>query len=89
MTDSLVKSSWPFLSKHELQSSHDIQFPQQRQDDVILMKVFADLNLSMEELLQLNYCHLFLRAFHLSDIVDGSGMCITDDTWQGRANDMV
>jgi hypothetical protein len=53
------------------------------------MKAFADLNLSMEELLQLNYCHLFLRAFHLCDIVDGSGLCITDDTWQGSANDMV
>jgi hypothetical protein len=52
------------------------------------MKVFVDEGLSKEELNQLNKCRLFLRAFQLSDIADGSGLCITDDAWQGRANDM-
>ncbi len=32
----------------------------------------------------LNKCRLFLQAYYLSDLTDGSGTYITDEVWNGR-----
>lgn len=60
VTDSLVKSTWQFLYQHNIYLEHDIRFPHQRQGDTTLMQAFLDLQLTVEELQQLNECRLFL-----------------------------
>jgi hypothetical protein len=85
-TDSLVKSTWQFLCDHQIRLQHNIHFPLQRVGDIILMDYFCKQDTTTEEMSALNRCRLFLRAFHLSDIVDGSGTTITDDAWLGRLN---
>jgi hypothetical protein len=36
-----------------------------------------------QTLLYINSCRLYVRAFHLSDIVDASGRLLLDDAWMG------
>jgi hypothetical protein len=50
------------------------------------MEIFLSQNVPDSELLSINRCRLFLQAFFLSDIADGSGIYITDEAWQGRAS---
>ena len=85
-TSSLIKSTWQFLHENNLDLKHDIVIPDQHLNDRILMAEFKNSNASLDELISLNRCRLFLRAFHLSDIVDGSGSYILDDAWLGRPN---
>jgi hypothetical protein len=83
-TNSLIKSTWNFLQNNDLDLRHDIVIQPQRIHDQVLMQVFTKFTQSREDILLLNRCRLFLRAYHLSDIVDGSGVYITDDAWLGR-----
>jgi hypothetical protein len=83
-TSSLIKSTWQFLHENNLDLKHDIVIPDQHLNDRILMAEFKNSNASLDELISLNRCRLFLRAFHLSDIVDGSGCYILDDAWLGQ-----
>jgi hypothetical protein len=83
-TDSLIKSSWQFLNTNDLQLHHDITFTPQRTGDKILMCEFLDSGASKDDLLSLNRCRLYLKAYFLSDITNGYGTMVTDDAWMGR-----
>jgi hypothetical protein len=83
-TTSLIKSSWGFLAENHLELSHNITLPPQRLDDELIMSALANLTLSTENLCHLNRCRLFLRAYWLSDISDGTGQYILDNAWLGR-----
>jgi hypothetical protein len=84
-TNSLIKSTWKFLYDHQIHLMHNICLPMQRQEDVILMERFHKEQLSILDMTSLNRYRLFLRAYHLSDIVDGSGYYILDEAWMGRS----
>lgn len=80
----LIKSTWETLSENNLKRTHDISIPLPRADDTPLMQLFYHNGARGPVLLTLNYCRLFLKAFHLSDITDFSGTHITDSAWQGN-----
>ncbi len=85
-TDSLVKSSWFFLHTNGIRLKHDIKITGQRRGDKPIMEVFLAHSLPIDTLAALIRCRLFLQAFFISDIADGSGMFITEDAWNGRNN---
>jgi hypothetical protein len=37
-----------------------------------------------DDLISLNKCQLYLHAYYVSDIADGSGRSITDNAWMGH-----
>jgi hypothetical protein len=82
-TESLVKSSWKFLHDARIQLHHDISIPLPRTGDQPLMPLFQEKVESIEDLSALNRCCLFLHAYHISDLTDGSGKVITNDAWTG------
>jgi hypothetical protein len=88
-TNSLVKSSWYFLSTYDIKLAHDIKIEGQRKGDKPIMEIFLYHNIHTSELRSINKCRLFLQAFFLSDIADGSGMYVTDDSWQGMCQGTV
>jgi hypothetical protein len=48
------------------------------------MTFFIDLQIPSEDLYCINLCRLYLKAFFLSDIVDGTGKQILDEAWMGN-----
>jgi len=83
-TSSLVKSTWNFLSTHDLTLKYEIKIPPSRINDQPIMKLFIDTSTPIDDLLQINRCRLYLRAFYLSDITDGFGTQLSEDAWMGR-----
>ncbi len=59
-TPSLIKSTWQFLHENNLDLKHDIEIPDQRLNDRTLMSAFKNSNASLDELISLNRCRLFL-----------------------------
>jgi hypothetical protein len=51
--------------------------------DVPIMEGINTIELSSEELLSINKCRLYLRAWFLSDITDGSGVYVLQEAWNG------
>ncbi len=82
MTNSLIKSTWQFLYHNELTLRHNIHFPQPRERDIEIMTAFFADQLPIDILDHINKCRLCLRAFFLSDIMDGSGKYILQEAWQ-------
>ncbi len=82
-TDSLIKSSWLFLHENSISLCHDIQYPIQREHDLILMQEFYKVHPTANHLLSLNKCRLFLHAYYVSDIATGSGSHLLDSAWKG------
>jgi hypothetical protein len=87
-TDSLIKSSLLFLLKHNIELKHDISLLPLRQGDKILMKTFAQLSPSLDELRALKNCRLYLQVLFLSEISPGDGLKITYDVWRGYRFDV-
>jgi hypothetical protein len=83
-TPSLIKSTWEFLHKHDIEMRHDLTIKPPRHDDIPIMKLFIPEHPSREQLAILNRCRLFLRAFWISDIVDGAGIFLSDEAWLGH-----
>jgi hypothetical protein len=83
-TDSLAKSTWKFLHDNDISLEHDIVWPAPRDGDISLMVSFLNGGCSKDQLIILNKCRLYLRAFYLSDIVNGNGSLIESDSWNGR-----
>jgi len=48
------------------------------------MTVFYQQDIQSDILEQLNKCWLFLKAFFLSDLTDGSGSYLLDEAWKGE-----
>jgi hypothetical protein len=83
-TNSLIKSTWEFLYHNELTLRHNIHFPQPRERDIEIMTAFFADQHPIDILDHINKCQLYLRAFLLSDITDGSGKYILQEAWQGN-----
>jgi hypothetical protein len=47
-----------------------------RKDDVALMEVFTNKNLTAKEMKDINRCRMYLQAFYLSDVADIAGQHI-------------
>jgi hypothetical protein len=54
-----------------------------REGDFPIMTLLHDYTENTDDLLALNQCQLFLHAYHVSDLTDGSGQVITEDAWRG------
>lgn len=52
------------------------------------MQIFVESGANKEELLALNRCRLYLQAYFLSDLVDGSGSYLLDDAWHGHLQEV-
>lgn len=72
-SNSLVKSTWKFLWDNKVELWHEIELETQWTGDNSLMNSFISLGANREGLLALNRCHLYLQAYFISDLVDGSG----------------
>ncbi len=84
-TPALVKYTWLFTSVNDITIHHDIDLPLPRTNYTPIIKLFYEKGARGEILCLLNRCRLYLKAFHLSDIVDFSGVYITESAWQGKA----
>jgi hypothetical protein len=82
-TTSLIKSTWEFLNQSQIELRHDLVMQAPCQGNRAIMDVLISLDPSKEQLASLNLCRLFLRAFWLSDSVDGSGTFLLDKAWLG------
>jgi hypothetical protein len=47
------------------------------------MPLFQERIVSMEDLIALNRCQLFLHAYYISDLTNGPGKVLTYDAWSG------
>ncbi len=83
-TSSLVKSTWHFLFTYGLTLTHDINIPPLHLYDQPIMQLIPMVKPSQLELACINRCWLYLRAYYVSDIADGSGTKISDDAWDGK-----
>lgn len=74
LPNSWIKSLWEFTSLHNIQiPALEYSLLPKRENDIFLMKAFADAGFNKAELLKLNRCRHFLQVDTLADIVDGSG----------------
>jgi hypothetical protein len=83
VTDSLIKSTWEFMSEHGLSLTADIKVELPRQDDCYLLPALQAYISDLNHLGIVNRCRLFLKALFLSDIVDGTGYEILQAAWNG------
>jgi hypothetical protein len=83
-TDSLMKSTWEFLTDHNLQLITDLKVDLPRQDDCYLLTNIIPLIEDFDHLTQINRCQLYLRVIFLSDVVDGSGKELLAAAWNGE-----
>jgi len=83
-TDSLIKSTWEFLTDHNLQLITDLNVDLPRQDDCYLITNIIPLIEDSDHLTQINRCRLYLRVIFLSDVVDGSGKELLAAAWNGE-----
>jgi hypothetical protein len=78
-----------FLLEHQITLVHAITYPPQMENDaVILIAVilieFHKHGAMVEELLTLNQCQLFLNAYYVSNLAEGSGLILLEEAWTGR-----
>jgi hypothetical protein len=85
-SDSLVKSTCLFLHQYNLDLHHTICYPPNRINDLCLMSTFLHTGASLDAMLCLNCCQLFLCAYYISDITSGDGNKIMEEAWAGRPN---
>jgi hypothetical protein len=72
-TKSLIKSTWQYLSKHQLRLLHDIKTPPLREGDLPLMRIFYEAGVREGDLLAINRCRIYKKIYYLSDITaDGT-----------------
>lgn len=90
LTPSWIKSTWDFLSEHELlveETTPSLQL--QRQNDVFLVEAFLVAGYNGPHLRRLNWCRLFLHAITLSDICNADGSQLTILAWEGERDPSV
>jgi hypothetical protein len=63
---------------------HDINIPPLHLYDHHIMQLILVVQPSQLELVCINKCWLYLRAYYVSDISDGSGTQMNDDAWVGK-----
>ena len=86
---SWIMTQWKFISTQK-----DMQIKGWRKkrkhlrlQDSFIMETFANCpTITSEELRKLNRCRIYLKAWTISDIVDGSGVHITSKAYAGRTD---
>ncbi len=81
-TNSLVKSTCLFLHQYKLELHHTIRYPPNRTNDICLMSTFFHSGASLDDMLCLNRCRLFLHAYYISDITSGDGKWCNPHTYR-------
>ena len=82
LTRSWIQSTWKFMSDNNIKMEDKTPFmPKQREGDQEIMEIFGKHQHLHNVLWQLNRCRIYLRAFHLSDIVEANGRAITVAAW--------
>jgi hypothetical protein len=82
-TDCLLKSTWEFIYTHQITLHPDISLPKNTTNDIPLTPEFCRLDPSIEEVTALNQCRLYLKAYHISDLVTASGKQLSYHAWEG------
>jgi hypothetical protein len=85
-TNSLIKSNWQFINRHQITLHHDIKVPANTTDDLLLMPTLCKLQPTIEELESLNQCHLYLQAYYVSDLSTVSGKQLSHHAWKGTVS---
>ncbi|MFN9980610.1 MAG: hypothetical protein ACK53Y_11870, partial [bacterium] len=67
----------------DIEFKTSIYFPPQHENDSIMMEHICKFSEDPAQLAAINKCGLFLKAFFLSDISDGSGVNVLDEAWTG------
>jgi hypothetical protein len=83
-TNCLLKSTWEFIYIHKITLQRDITVPKNTSQDVPLMPIFCSLDPTTEELIALNQCRIYLKAYHISDLVTASCKQISYHAWEGK-----
>jgi len=84
VTDTWLKRLWLDCLLYQINIYTDIQILRpQRQQDIELMRIFAQYGYRGQDLGDLNRCRMFLHVIWLSDICDGTGTKVLEDYWSG------
>jgi len=82
VTHSWIKHVWITTQEYRVNLQTDIaNINPQRQGDIKLMRLFVQMGWKQPELQMLNQCCMYLKVFHVSDIVIGSGTLIAVQYW--------
>ena len=75
-----------FLYKHNITifTKKILNITSQRKKDKCIMKEILQLNLSKTSLIQINSCRIYLKVFHLSDMIDLNGKNVGQSISQER-----
>jgi len=82
-TDSIVKSTWKFLSQHNLRLKHDITIDLPREFDRPIMTAFFTAGYRDVEIAAINRCRLFLQVYSMADIIAMDGRTVKLHILQG------
>ena len=83
-TTSLVKKSWYFLWRYQVYLKTTISKTMPRQGDREIIEGVFNNEVDVLEASAINRCRLYLRAWFVSDITDGSGSFILHEAWTGE-----
>lgn len=83
LINTLIKSSWDFLSSNNLYLRHDLEWSIPRENDTEIMTRFYLEKVPLDALSHINLCWLYLKAFFILDIVNGSRTFLLDKAWTG------
>jgi hypothetical protein len=88
-TDSLIKSTWQFLSENDITLKHNVTTPTYRENDKPLMQVLYDSGVRDVDLFAINKCRLYMKVYNLSDIFNLSGSGVKQHILQGTLGPVV
>lgn len=83
VTNCLLKSTWEFISTHNITLTHNIEVPKNTTMDLPIVTIFAQLKPTFHEQLELNQCRLYLKAYYISDLATASGHSLSYHAWEG------
>ncbi len=89
LTPSWISHTWNYMTEQGITlADNTAEISPRRQNDVEIMKaVRACSTLSSSEINKFNQCRIYMKAFHLSDILESNGKRISHTAWWGHRND--
>ena len=84
-TECWVKSTWKFLSEHDLKIRDEAggSLRLQRENDCFIIPWLFQHNFRGKDLAMLNRCRIYLQATTLADLVEGNGNRLRREAWDG------
>jgi hypothetical protein len=82
-TNSLIKSSWQFLSENEITLKHNITIPLYQEHEKPTMQILYGSGVHDLDLFVINKCRLFLQVYNLSDFKNLSRTGVKQHILQG------